>query len=169
MGFLDTLRHVLGRDRDREQVPEALARAWGLGGGEGAAEEAGPTPSSGPESEAQAGAEGADSSEYDRAQWRKKMARILDGLPASRPAWAVLMTEAKALKLNEAWMHQCQVEEFRLLVRRAVADRKVSASEHHKLDLARDLIGIPEDDAEVTLRSVIAEAETFFGRPVTPE
>ena len=46
-------------------------------------------------------------------------------------------------------MLRAQVEdEFRLLIRRAVADRKLTPQEHRKLDLARDLIGISEAEAE---------------------
>ena len=76
------------------------------------------------------------------------------------------MAEARALKLDPAWVTKCQVDEFLLLVRRAVADRLFTEPEHRKLDLARDLIGIPEAEAEAVLHSIVAEAESFFGKSV---
>jgi hypothetical protein len=149
MGFLDALKNVLSHDRDRP--PEALARAWGLDGEAADGDDAGT---------------GRRTSEYDRAQWHKKMKRVLDGLPASEPEFGMLMTEARSLKFDPEWVRKCQVDEFLLMVRRAVADRHLTEDEQRKLDLARDLIGIPEPEAEVALRTVIAEAETFFGGPV---
>jgi hypothetical protein len=53
-----------------------------------------------------------------------------------------------------------------MLVRQAVSDRHVTEDEHHKLELARDLIGLPEDKAEAILHAIVAEAEAFFGKPV---
>ena len=76
------------------------------------------------------------------------------------------MAEARAMNFEPEWMTRCQVDEFLLLVRRAVADRHFTEEEHRKLDLARDLIGIPETEAEAALHSIVAEAEVFFGRPV---
>ena len=53
-----------------------------------------------------------------------------------------------------------------MLVRRAVADRLFTEAEHRKIDLARDLMGIPEPDAEEILHQVVVEAEKFFGGAV---
>ena len=53
-----------------------------------------------------------------------------------------------------------------MLVRRAVADRVVTEAEHRKLDFARDLLGIPDREAESILDTVVAEAETFFGKSI---
>jgi hypothetical protein len=106
------------------------------------------------------------SSTYDRAQWHKKLKRVLDELPSSRLEWTELEREAKALELDADWVENAKREEFLLLIRRAVADRVVTASEHIKLDLARELIGIPDAEAEASLHAIIVEAESFFGKPV---
>jgi hypothetical protein len=153
MGFFDALRRALHRDAGGPAGSE-LASAWGLTG-DGA--DAGPT---------KAADLSADASAYDRAQWHKKMKRILGELPASEPEWAELMSEARALNLDPAWATKCQVDEFLLLIRRAVCDRHFTEAEHRKLDLARDLIGIPEAEAEAALRSIVSEAESFFGGSV---
>jgi hypothetical protein len=146
MGFLDTLKRVLGQKPEGEKV----VAAWGLGD----------------EPAAAPGEPAADASLYDRAQWHKKMKRILAELPDSRNEWAELMTEARALKLDQDWVTKSQVDEFLLLVRRAVSDRHFTEAEHRKLDLARDLIGIPEAEAEAALHAIVAEAESFFGKSV---
>lgn len=103
---------------------------------------------------------------YDRVQWHKKLKRILNELPGAQSEWPGLMTEARALGFDAPWIHHCQIEEFRMLVRQAVSDRHVTEEEHHRLDLARDLIGIPEAEAETILHAIVAEAEAFFGKPV---
>jgi hypothetical protein len=103
---------------------------------------------------------------YDRVQWQKKLKRVLADLPASQPEWTSLQTEARALGMEPDWVEDCQREEFRMLIRQAVADRHVTEEEHRKLDLARDLIGIPEAEAATILHAIIAEAEAFFGAPV---
>ena len=144
MGFFDTLRRALGGDRPAsasDPTARDLNKAWGLD------EE--PGSSTGP-------------AEYDRAQWVKKMKRILDELPASRPEWEGLMSEARALHLDPDWIMRTQVDEFLLLMRRAVADRRFTDAEHRKIDLARELIGIPEAEAEAALETVVHEAEAFF-------
>jgi hypothetical protein len=146
MGFFDTLRRVLHRDAGGHP-PAELSAAWGL------SEEGAPDAA-------------ADSSAYDRANWHKKLKRILGSLPESEPDWAEVMSEARALNLDPAWVSKCQVDEFMMLVRRAVSDRHFTESEHRKLDLARDLIGIPEAEAEAALHTIIAEAESFFGKSV---
>ncbi|HEV3121728.1 MAG TPA: hypothetical protein VGY53_07490 [Isosphaeraceae bacterium] len=104
--------------------------------------------------------------EYDRSLWRKKLTRVLERLPDSQAEWEPLLAEARALKIDEAWVKGCQREEFSLLLHRAVADGVVTGMEHRKLDLARDLIGIPDDEAEQMLHAIAAEAEAFFGKQV---
>ena len=94
------------------------------------------------------------------------MKRLLDELPASEPQWAELMSDARALNFDQDWITRSQVEEFLLLIRRAVSDRRFNEQEHRKLELARDLIGIPEAEAEAALHFIVAEAEFFFDRSV---
>ena len=53
------------------------------------------------------------------------------------------------MDFDPAWVAQSGRDEFALLVRRAVADRVVTEAEHRKLDLARDLLGIPDPEAEI--------------------
>lgn len=146
MGFFETLRRVLvgapHASDDRRPVPAA-------------------TPDRDPPP-VQPGAPGV----YDQQQWQKKLKRILDELPDSQSKWPDLLAEARALNFDPDWVDRCQLEEFQLLVRRAVSDRHVTEAEHRKLDLARDLIGIPEADAEALLHAIVAEAEAFFGKPV---
>lgn len=151
MGFFDTLRRALNRDVNTPP-PGDLAAAWGLDEREGDPDR--PVDTAG------------DASAYDRAQWQKKMKRILDELPDSKPEWAELMSEARALNLGPDWVTKSQVDEFLLLIRRAVSDRRFTETEHHKLALARDLIGIPEAEAEAALHAIVAEAESFFGKSV---
>ena len=153
MGFLDSLRRVLHRDAASPPSAE-LAAVWGLSVNPA---DPGPAPLE---------ATTEDASVYDRAQWQKKMKRLLDELPASEPDWAELMSDARALHFDKDWITRCQVEEFLLLIRRAVSDGHFTEQEHRKLDLARDLIGIPEAEAEAALHSIVAEAESFFGKSV---
>lgn len=148
MGFLDTLRRVLGGDHvERRGAASAAPAVVASGGGEAA------------EAPAQAG-------RYDRAQWHKKLKRILDELPESRSEWESLAFEARALELEPDWVMQAQCEEFLLLVRRVVSDQIMTETEHQKLDLARQLIGLTEAEAEAVVHAVVAEAESFFGKPV---
>jgi hypothetical protein len=150
VSFFDTLRRVLGGSpapQDDANDTSTAGKSRRLGA------------LSDRESAAESGA-------YDRAQWHKKMKRILDELPGSQDEWPELMSEARALRLDPDWMMRSQVEEFMLLIRRAVSDRRFTEDEHRTLDLARTLIGIPEAEAEAALHSVIAEAEQFFGKPV---
>lgn len=153
MGFFNALRKVLGghASENPERAPDPdLARAWGL-------------------DEAEAGPEGPrhdEPSAYDRAQWVKRLGRILGELPDSKREWADLMADAKALHFDPAWIREREQDEFRMLVRRAVADRKFTEEEHRALDQARDLMGIPVDEAVSILNTVVAEAEAFFGRSV---
>jgi hypothetical protein len=107
-----------------------------------------------------------ESGTYDRAQWAKKLKRVLSELPDSRADWEDVAAEAKAMDFDPAWVAQCGRDEFALLVRRAVADRVVTEAEHRKIDLARDLLGIPDAEAVTILHAIVSEAETFFGGTV---
>jgi len=49
---------------------------------------------------------------------------------------------------------------------KVVGDRVVTEDEHRTLDLARELLKIPDAEAERILHEVIAEAESFFGGTV---
>ena len=167
MGFLDTLSRVLrsdpgdrgGRDVDRRRLRDS----WGLDDeGSGHPEFPGEAPAADPAAMAAPPATVA----YDRDQWRRKLKRILEKLPESQAEWHDLIREAGALGFDTAWVEQCQREEFALMVRLAVSDHGVTLQEHHKLELARTLIGLPEDEAEATLHAIAAEAEAFFGKPV---
>ncbi len=167
MGFLDTLGRVLrgdpgargGRDVDRRRLRDS----WGLDdGGSAHPEFPGDVPAADPAAMAAPPATVA----YDRDQWRKKLKRIIEKLPESQAQWDDLIQEAGGLGFDTAWVEHCQREEFALMVRRAVADRDITPQEHHKLDLARTLIGLSEDEAEATLHAIAAEAEAFFGKPV---
>ncbi len=107
-----------------------------------------------------------ESGKYDRAQWAKKLKRVLDELPDSRAQWDDVVAEARAMGFDPEWVSRRQRDEFMMLLRRTVADRVVTESEHRKLDLARDLIGMPDAEAEDALNEVVAEAESFFGDKV---
>jgi hypothetical protein len=164
MGFFEALKRVLSHDAHPVANPETQKRirdAWGLDDEQDTskADDAHPT----------SGARTGEASAYDRAQWAKKLKRILDDLPDSRDHWQTLMTEAHALNLEPEWISQRQREEFALLVRRAVSDRLVSEEDHHTLEQARKLIGMTEAEAETILHKIMAEAEKFFGTPVKDE
>lgn len=51
-----------------------------------------------------------------------------------------------------------------MLIRRVVSDTRITPLEHRKLDLARSLTAI--SDAEAILNEVVAEAESFLGKPI---
>lgn len=105
-------------------------------------------------------------SAFDRDQWRKKLKKILERLPTSDSGWNDLETEANALQLDTPWIERTYRDEFALLVRKIVSDRVVTPDEHHKLDLARTLMGIPDREAVEILRAIVKEAEQFFGKHV---
>ena len=151
MGFFDALRQTLGGDSAPKYSPREIeARFLGVD------PDTLPLP---PETPFESGI-------YDRTQWAKKFKRVLAELPGSQPEWDDVAAEGRAMDFDPAWVAQFGREEFALLVRRAVADRVVTEAEHQKLDLARDLIGIPDAEAEAILHIVVAEAETFFGGAV---
>jgi hypothetical protein len=105
-------------------------------------------------------------STYDRDQWRRKLGRILGSLPRSEHEWADLQQEAGALNLDPEWLAHAYREEFGMMIRKIVSDTHVTPEEHQKLDLARSLMGISDEDAETTLRTIVGEAESFFGKSV---
>ena len=103
---------------------------------------------------------------YDRAQWAKKLKRVVAGLPETRAEWDDVAAEARAMGFEPEWVVLRFRDEFAMLVRRAVADRVVTEAEHRKLDLARELMGIRDEEAVAILDAVVAEAESFFGGTV---
>jgi len=151
MGFFNALRRTLGVETDlKPSAREVEARFLGVD----------------PDSLPLTPETPFESGVYDRAQWAKKLKRVLAELPETRAEWEGVAAEARAMDFDPAWVAQCSRDEFALLVRRAVADRVVTEAEHRKLDLARDLIGIPDAEAETILHAIVAEAETFFGGSV---
>jgi hypothetical protein len=151
MGFFNALRRSLGGEKAPEYTPREIeARFLGV------------DPDAMPIAEEVPFESGA----YDRAQWSKKLKRVLSELPGSQGEWEDVASEARAMDFDPAWVAQRGREEFAMLVRRAVADRVVTEAEHRKLDLARDLIGIPDAEAVTILNAIVAEAETFFGGTV---
>src|ERR671921_434261 len=159
MGLFDSLRRLRhAHDGKQHDQRRRLAQLWGLDEREAFGDEA--TVSASGE------AETSEPVDYDRDQWQKKMTRILEDLPDSRDQWGPMMAEARALGFDGHWMRQAQVEEFTLLVRRAVADGVFTEKEHRLLDLARDLIGLPEAEAEALVHTIVTEAESFFGKTI---
>jgi hypothetical protein len=151
MGFFDALRRSLGGESPPNYTPREIeARFLDV------------DPDTLPIAEETPFESGA----YDRAQWAKKLKRVLAELPGSHAEWEGVAAEARAMDFDPAWVAQCGRDEFALLVRRAVADRVVTEAEHRKLDLARDLIGLPDAEAVAILNAVVAEAESFFGGTV---
>ncbi len=157
MGFLDTLRGltVQGRPVSGEILREFDA----LGGADDDATSAGPA-------DPAALASPVESSAYDRNQWRKKLQHILDKLPASEPQWGDLEQEAGALGFDPAVVAACYREELAMMIRKIVSDQVVTGQEHRKLDLARQLMGIADAEADRMLKDIVTEAEAFFGKSV---
>lgn len=154
MGFFNALRRVLtGDPGEKKYDPREIEARYFDDAGD--ADEA-PVAEAAP----------FESGKYDRAQWSKKLKRVLDELPESRAQWEDVVAEARAMGFDPDWVARRQKDEFLMLLRRTVADRVVTEAEHRKLDLARDLIGIPDAEAEAALHAVIAEAESFFGNKV---
>jgi hypothetical protein len=163
MGFLDLLKsYFSGESAGASDDARARIRdAWGL-----------EDESSGAPREASSIAPTADAdapSAYDVAQWRKKLRRIFEELPASQPEWAPLMTEARAYHLDGDWISERLAEEFTLLIRSVVADRLLSEDDLARIETARKLIGITEAQAETAVRAIVADAEAFFGGSVVEE
>ena len=152
MSFLETIfGYVRGRRADPAVDESALKRAaedaWGL-------DEADRVPIP------------VNSSVYDWTQWRKKLQRILDGLPATEPEFEPMMAEARSLGFGDAAVRGAQIEEFTLLIRRAVADCVMTLEERHKLETAQRLLGLSNDEAELISQAVIREAAAFFGNQI---
>ncbi len=155
MGFLDRIRQVMGGRADRVDDWGRVSEAWGLVDPDDDAVSAGPMTD-----------DPHQAAPYDLEQWQRKFRRVLEGLPLTRDEWDTVQREARALEFKPGWVEQFQRGEFGLLVRRAVADRVVDFDEHSKLDLARDLIGLSDAEAEEILRDIVAEAEAIFCKPV---
>ncbi len=163
MGFFNALKHLLphaSHARASDESRQRIRAAWGLD------DDASETAGRGDDPALLAPAAGSNASVFDRAQWQKRLRRVLDGLPGTQPQWHDLMTDAHALQLEPEWIADRQREEFAFIIRRAVADKVISEDDHHKLDLARKLIGMSEAKAEAALHAILAEAEAFFGTPV---
>jgi hypothetical protein len=109
---------------------------------------------------------GSHASAYDLSQWHKKLKTILSDLPDSQGQWRDLMGEVGTLGIDPNWVDRLKREEFTLLVRRAVADQVVTEEEHQRIEMARRLVGLSESEAEDLLHKVVAEAESFFGKPI---
>ena len=154
MGFFDSLRRILSDDAPagRGTTSQGLSHAWSLHDTDDHAAGTDPEPFHG--------------GEYDRKNWRKKLKLILDELPASRGRWADHIADAHAMGFEPDQIATWCRDEFTLMVRRIVADRVVTEEEHRTLDLARDLLAIPDAEAEQILHDVAAEAEAFFGKSV---
>ena len=151
MGFFDALTRALTGDKTPKYTPREIEAAH-LGVD--------------PDELPIAPEEPFESDNYDRAQWARKVKRVLERLPDSKPEWAGVVADSKAMDFDPAWVQQCIRDEFTLMVRRAVADRVVTEAEHRKLDYARALLEIPDAEAETILHQVVSEAETFFGKTV---
>jgi hypothetical protein len=152
MGFFDSLKRVL--EGDKEKVSDRVAAAWNL------------RDTSEHDQPAFSEPEPFHGGEYDKKSWRKKLKRILDDLPESQPEWADHIAEAHALGIGNVELATWSRDEFALLVRRVVADRMVTEAEHRKLDLARELLEIPDAEAEAILHEIVEEAEKFFGKRI---
>jgi len=149
MRFLEVLRQLLTRVR-----APAASEERGAGGSEEAF------------GQSEESSEDLDPQTYDRARWRKRLQRILDELPGSRGEWPDLLADARDLGLSEDWVRECQVDEFLLLARRSVKDRILNERALKRLDCARELMRLSRDQADSAIRSIVAEAEAFFGKPV---
>ncbi len=99
---------------------------------------------------------------FDREQWRRKLRKVVEDFPESKPELALIESEARALGFEPSWTKACCLEEFTWMVRRAVCDRVVSPAEHLRLDEVRGLLGISESEATAILSSIVDEAETLF-------
>ncbi len=164
MGFFDALRQVLGAERDDrgDRGDPRIVETDELDDSAHPEYPAGKVVAADPDEMAAP----PRTTEFDREQWRRKLKRLLEKLPATREAWPALMTDAGALDLDTSWVETCQREEFALMVRKVVSDRVVTLEEHSKLELARSLIGLTDTEAEAILRDIVADAESFFGQAV---
>lgn len=153
MPWLNALRQFLGRHSEvggdaPHERRSRIASAWGLNRDDLVSPTAG------------------DSSEYDAAQWLKRLKRVLSELPATELEWPELVRDARAKGFGNDWARKAEIEEFRYLVRQSVADGLINEFEHKKLELARSLIGLDESEAAAIVQETIAEAESIFGKPI---
>ena len=163
MAFLDSLRRLLGTTPRDPNERVALVEAWGLDDQSPSPEFPRGAPIATPEEMAAP----PHTSAYDVAMWRKKLHHLLsEQLPVPEDQWADFVADAQALGLDRPWVEKAMREEFGWLVRKVVSDGVVTLEEHHRLDLARGLIGLSEAEAEKTLHEVVGEAEAIFGRSV---
>lgn len=154
MGLFDLLNGARHRASTLdERTRGKLLEAWGLADEEVAARAPEVTPEGTP-------------LDYDRTQWVRKLRHILDELPESEPRWGQLVQEARAKQFDEAWVRRLMLEEFAMMIRRAVADRLFTERERRKLDQARVLIGLNAEEARGIYANVVREAEAFFGEHV---
>lgn len=163
MKFFDRLRGA--REKAEEMDPESrrkLLEAWGLeeDATPAAREAAGiPVREAAPDGSSPALA-------YDRSQWHRRLKTVLAELPDTEDDWEHVVSDAKAKGFDPIWVTQTMMDEFVLMVREAVADRVFTERERKKLDLARQLIGLTEAQADAVYQRVISEAEAFFGGAV---
>jgi hypothetical protein len=170
MGFLSALRSFLA-DRSQAQAPEDSLRrfrdAWGLDADAGAEAPAVPAPAA--ESRSAPGPDAREASGYDRTQWRRKLHHIFEVDPAGSPEWPALLLEARALNLDDAWVDEGMREEFTMLIRSHIADRRLTEDERANLEAVRRRIGWTEQEAAAIVESVVADARRFFGGDVVVE
>ena len=139
MGFFNALKRLLphaSHELASEESRQRIRAAWGLDDDES------DTAGRGDDHALPATKTGSNASVFDRAQWQKRLRRILDGLPGSQPQWHVLMTDAHALQLEPDWIADRQREEFAFIIRRAVADKVISEEDHGMVQLR--VTAIPE-------------------------
>lgn len=164
MGFLSALRGFLSDRSHAEADEEALRRfrdAWDLDDDEAVSVD--------PASPIAPSPDARSASDYDRTQWRKKLRHIFEKNPAGSPEWAPLLQEAKGLDLDDAWVSEALKEEFTMLIRSLIADRRLSEDEQASLDAVRRRIGWSEEEAAAIVESVVADARRFFGEDVVIE
>ncbi|MDG3003477.1 hypothetical protein [Paludisphaera mucosa] len=164
MGFLSALRGFLGDKSRLDASEESLERfrdAWGL---DADPEEASETPG-----ESTPGPDAAAASEFDKTQWRRKLHHIFEKYPASSGEWPLLMREARALKLDDAMVASGTKGEFIMMIRALIADRRLSEEDQVRVEEVRKLIGMSEEQAAAVVRSVVVDAERFFGGDVVIE
>jgi hypothetical protein len=157
MGFLNALKRILGNLDTHPQNISAddrakLASAWGLAESDLNAEES------------TSASETRPATDYDVELWHRKLKSLLDKLPESREQFADFMADAQALNFDTRWVDETIREEFTLLIRRCLSDHVLTPGEHQKIDLARELMGIPETEAIQILDKTVADAEAFFGK-----
>jgi len=162
MGFLSALRNFLADKARLDASEDSLERirdAWGLDSEPGDAARSPIAP----------GPDAASASAYDRANWRRKLHTVFEKFPATKSEWPGLMTEARALRLDDAWIEDGIVEEFTMMIRGLLADRRLSEDEIARIQAVRLMIGMSEDRAAAVVQSVVADAERFFDGEVVVE